>query len=64
MAMRPSNTVRLENFQGYITAIDPNDIPPGAAQEQVNLQCGRRGQLDVRQGLEEVAFETSTKESV
>ena len=37
--------------------VDPRDIPPGAAEVQVNCCSLVLGELTVRRGLQEVTFE-------
>lgn len=48
------------DFQGQVSNADPHDIPVGAAQVQVNVNCVTPGQLQVRGGLRAVTFETGS----
>lgn len=48
----------MATFPGLMEDVDPHDLPPGAAEIQVNLVCTRMGQMDVRAGLREVAFDS------
>jgi hypothetical protein len=52
---RPAN--EAADFAGLVTNADPRDIPPGAAQEQVNICCISPGELQVRLGYREVVFD-------
>jgi hypothetical protein len=49
--------VILSDFPGIFTDIDPRDLPPGAAEEQVNICSMVTGELRVRLGLQEVTFD-------
>lgn len=53
----PDNVVEIRDFPGLITNADPNDIPPGAACEQVNVTATIFGQLRPRGGYRVVKFE-------
>lgn len=46
------NRIRISEWAGLVTNADPHDLPPGAAQVQINLQCLTPGKLSVRQGLQ------------
>lgn len=48
----------LSDFTGMVTAADPHNLPPGAAQIQINLQSNVPGELAVRGGLRRVTFES------
>lgn len=58
-----NNTV-LDRFPGMVDAADPNDLPPGAAQVQINLSSAVPGELRSRTGYLPVTFESSSTESV
>lgn len=45
-------SARIEKWLGRISNADPNDLPAGAAQSQVNLQCLTPGRLTVRPGMQ------------
>jgi hypothetical protein len=49
--------MRMRDFLGQVSNMDPHDLPPGAAQQQVNVTCVKQGQMKVRGGLREVTFE-------
>jgi len=49
----------IEKWGGLVTNASPYAIPPGAAVEQVNLQCIVPGKVTVRQGLQAVTFASS-----
>ena len=57
MPAPPKQSVIINDFQGLITNIDPRDLPPGGAEEQVNACCIILGQLDIRKGIKEVEFD-------
>jgi len=59
MGLPAKQTVELRDFPGLITNMDPNDLPPGAAQVQINIVSVVAGELQVRQGIKEVKFEDS-----
>ena len=50
--------VVCKDFPGLIDNMDPRDLPPGAAEDQVNLACVLVGELTVRLGYKEVSFDT------
>lgn len=55
---QPARVVtEIRDFPGLATAADPHDLPPGAAEEQLNVQSGRPGTLEVRPGYRVVTFE-------
>ena len=49
--------VTISDFPGILTNVDPRDLPPGAAEEQVNAVALVYGELAVRRGIREVTFE-------
>jgi hypothetical protein len=51
------SVVELRDFVGLIDNVDPRDIPPGAADDQVNAACLVMGELTVRAGYREVLFD-------
>ena len=57
MAEMPRTTVQMTDFPGMIANMDPRDLPPGAAEDQVNVCCILVGELQVRLGLREPNFE-------
>lgn len=50
----------IDKWAGLVTNASPYAIPPGAAVTQVNLQCIRPGELQVRPGTTQVSFTTHT----
>lgn len=55
--MDPASRVDITDFPGLVTKADSRDIPPGAAQLQVNAQSERAGELRPRRGLKLVVFD-------
>lgn len=53
-------TVRVRQFDGLITNDSPHALPPGAASEQINLQCIRNGAMDVRNGYTSATFSSGS----
>lgn len=54
----PARPIAVSNeFTGLITNMDPRDLPPGAAEEQLNATCVVMGELRVRMGIREVTFD-------
>jgi len=51
--------VVARDFPGLTTNVDQRDIPPGAADFQVNMCCIVLGELTMRLGYREVAFDTT-----
>jgi hypothetical protein len=49
--------ITIDDFPGLILHADPQDLPPGAAREQINAMSSDVGRLDVRRGLTVVSFE-------
>jgi hypothetical protein len=55
---RPQASVEVLDFPGMYSDADPNDLPPGAMQVQVNAQSTVMGELNLRPGYREVSFES------
>lgn len=53
----PSTRFEVNDFPGLMLLEDPIDLPPGAAQDQVNLQSSQQGQAQVRLGMLPVSFD-------
>jgi hypothetical protein len=51
--------VVCRDFPGLIDNVDPRDLPPGAADVQVNVCCILLGELQVRLGYREVSFDVA-----
>jgi hypothetical protein len=47
----------VKDFPGLMDNVDPHDIPPGAAEVQINACSFVTGELRVRLGLKTVKFE-------
>lgn len=60
MARPPENRVEVSDFPGEMNNVDMADLPPGAAQVQINLTSRVMGQLGVRRGFRIAAFEYMT----
>ncbi len=50
-------TQDIKDFSGLYLLEDPIDLPPGAAQDQVNAKSDQQGQLTVRGGYLPVSFD-------
>lgn len=57
MADKAKEAVEFKDFLGMASNVNPNDVGPGAAQDQRNVCCIRQAELQVRKGLAEVTFE-------
>lgn len=49
--------VEIREFPGLATTVDPDDMPPGAAEIQVNVGAGTYGSLECRSGYAQVSFD-------
>lgn len=58
-AKRAKARVPIRDFPGLMLNVDPDDMPPGAAAEQVNMASSRIGELELRPGYRPVNFEDS-----
>lgn len=58
MGMPARATVEIMDFTGLITNANIIDLPPGAAEVQVNATSVKMGELQVRLGMREVAFDS------
>ena len=54
---QPKGRVEFKVFAGLQSNIDPSDLKPGAAQEQVNVRSRSPGKLEVRGGRKVVTWE-------
>lgn len=57
MAEQTKARLEIRDFPGMITAADPDDIPDGAAEEQINLVSLVPGQMQTRAGYRLVSFD-------
>jgi hypothetical protein len=57
VAEKPKSSVVMRDFPGLITNLDPDDLPPGSAQVQVNVTSSRPAVLEPRPGYRVVIFE-------
>lgn len=58
MATPPRSVVSIIDFPGMALELDARDLPPGVAEEQVNIDSNVAGQLSVRLGCRQVTFES------
>jgi len=56
MAEQAKATLNLSNFVGMVNAADPQAIPPGASEVQINVMALVNGQLQTRRGYSTVQF--------
>ena len=56
---QPNKKVEANDFPGVFLLQDPVDLPPGAAQDQLNLKSDSQGAATVRGGCLPVSFEYS-----
>ena len=52
-------SVEMRDFPGLINTIDRRDLPPGASPDQTNMACIVQGEMSVRLGYREVAFDAT-----
>ena len=57
MANKPKAKAEIKSFPGLATTIDPDDMPPGQAEIQVNVGIGDLGSLEARRGYRAVSFD-------
>lgn len=57
MAELAKEKVEIRDFPGLASDLDPQDIGPGAAEEQVNVTSDVTGELNVRLGYRQLSFE-------
>ena len=53
----------IDKWGGIVTNASPYAIPPGAAVQQLNLQCLVPGKLSVRAGLSSLTFTSADSTS-
>ena len=56
-AVRSRRSVEIDAFSGLVNKLDPTDIPPGYALDQVNVTCVVEAELSTRGGYLPVSFE-------
>ncbi len=49
--------IRVDNFSGLVSNVNPRAVKPGGAVEQRNVTVTRLGELAVRRGLRELVFD-------
>ena len=54
---KPQSRVEMRDFAGLVTNIDPTDVRPGTAREQVKVMSARPAMLEVRPGFQAVKYE-------
>lgn len=59
MARTPENRIDVSDFPGEINNVDKSDLPPGAAQVQINLTSRVVGELAVRRGFRFCSFDST-----
>ena len=57
MGISSRGDVVARDFVGLIDNVDQRDLPPGAADDQVNICCIVLGELSVRLGYREILFD-------
>ena len=50
--------MKIRDFKGMASNLDPTDFEPGVSQLQVNVNGNQRGKLEVRLGLRELVYDT------
>jgi hypothetical protein len=58
MAIPARAAVEVRDFFGLQDHTSSDDLPPGAAEAQVNATCVKPGELQVRLGMREVTFDS------
>ncbi len=53
----PQTAVEVNDFPGIFLLEDPIDLPPGAAQDQLNIKSDQAGTMQVRGGGLPVIFD-------
>lgn len=48
--------MKIQDFSGRVSNLDPQDLPPGAAQSQVNVSTNVPGRLLPRLGIAPLEF--------
>ena len=56
---KPQDQVRIKDFPGLATSLDPHDLVSGAAQVQSNAMSQAPGRLTVRRGYQKTTFANS-----
>lgn len=56
---QPKKKVEANDFPGVFLLEDPIDLPPGAAQDQLNIKSDSSGAMSVRGGVLVVSFDYS-----
>jgi hypothetical protein len=57
MAEVAKPVVVITSWEGMMPNVDPKDLPPGAAEVQVNATSVAYGEMVVRHGVRQVSFE-------
>jgi hypothetical protein len=58
MADRHRTRAEARDFPGMVASADPEDVPEGAAEVQVNVNSLVPGELSTRRGYRPVVFES------
>ena len=56
MQDRPKGLVKIQEWPGLATNVDPHDLQAGAAQVQTNAMSQAPGRLTVRRGYQRTSF--------
>ncbi len=56
---KPAARDEAKDFPGIFLLNDPTDLPPGGAQDQVNMKSDQQGAMTVRGGVLPVSFDYS-----
>lgn len=57
MAEKAASSQEYATFQGMQSSVDPHDVAVGQSVLQVNGTVVRPGEMNIRKGLKEIAFE-------
>ena len=57
MGEKPQTEVAIRDFAGMVSNTDPRDLQPGQSQVQINATTRRKGELVIRRGYREIAFD-------
>ena len=57
MGQKPSSEVDMSDFSGMVSSIDIRRLPAGKSPLMINVMVIRIGELVVRRGLRELAFD-------
>ena len=58
---KPKTQITIQDFTGIELGSDALDLPPGKAQDQVNIQSDQRGAMQCRMGTRLVSWDSETQ---